>query len=154
MTKRLPSHNPVMEILFTRSLTSQLTRCESLTDRILVGIFGPGPWRLGELKWLGEGLIQKEKQHVVWVLTRWIVEAHPPKWRGRGCLERWLSANSVCLTRLSGKASSMYILSGVNTFIPVEHLTFLTPVPERVRTNCKLMWVVNVSPICFFWGKK
>lgn len=32
----------------------------------------------------------------------------------------------------------------VNTIL-VEHLTFLTAVPERVRTNCKLMWVVNVS---------
>lgn len=32
----------------------------------------------------------------------------------------------------------------VNTFILVEHLTLLTAVPERVRTNCKLMWVVNV----------
>lgn len=32
----------------------------------------------------------------------------------------------------------------VNTFILVEHLTLLTAVPERVRTNCKLMWVINV----------
>lgn len=37
----------------------------------------------------------------------------------------------------------MYILSGVvNTFNLVEP-AFLTPVPKRVRTNCKLMWVVK-----------
>lgn len=28
MTKRLASHNPAMEVLFTRSLTSQLTKGE------------------------------------------------------------------------------------------------------------------------------
>lgn len=63
-------------------------------------------------------------------------------------MERWFSANSVCLTLLSGKKpyslqASMYILPGVvNTFILVEP-AFLTSVPERVRTNCKLMWVVK-----------
>lgn len=43
--------------------------------------------------------------------------------------------------------ASMYILVGVvNTFNLVEP-AFLTPVPKRVRINCKLMWVVkNVFP--------
>lgn len=64
-------------------------------------------------------------------------------------MERWLSAKSVCLTRLSGKKHAVFKHLPC-TFYLGEHLhsgrapNTLTAVPERVRTNCKLMWVVNV----------
>lgn len=48
--------------------------------------------------WGGEGAARGSS-----VLTSCRVQANPPKWKGRGCLERWLSANSVCLRLLSGK---------------------------------------------------
>lgn len=159
MTKRLASHNPVMEVLFTRSLTSQLTRCESSTDRILVGIFGPGLWRLGRVQVVGKGMDLEGKQHVVWVLTRWIIEAHPPKCEGGGAVWKDGSQQILFVLHVSqGKNMSSSSIVHVHS-VWGEHLhsgrapNILTPVPERVRTNCKLMWVVNVSPICFFWGK-
>lgn len=92
--------------------------------------------------WGGEGAARGSS-----VLTSCRVQANPPKWRGRGCLERWLSANSVCLTLLSGKTCSplvfAYLTGGVNSLVLVTQLVLWTAVPGCVRTNYKLMWVVK-----------
>lgn len=96
----------------------------------------------------GQWLVCREWRHVVQVLTSCIVQEISPEWKGRGCLERWLSATSVCLTLLSGKnmqSSGVHVCSvGVNTLVLVKQLVLFDSCARKGKDQLQ-MWVVKCS---------